>query len=92
MKIKKINGHSLYGELNFKWEFDSQVNILAGINGSYKTTLLNIIKQVTNHEDVAYPTPEVRFLVVFRKQDSPSSRTRFLPGSIKTLLDKLISK
>ncbi len=59
MKIKKITGHSLYGELDFKWEFDKYVNILAGINGSYKTTLLNIIKQVTNHEDVAYPVATI---------------------------------
>ena len=59
MKIKKITGHSLYGEMDFTWEFDKQVNILAGINGSYKTTLLNIIKQVTNHEDVGYPVSNI---------------------------------
>ena len=80
MKIKKINGHSLYGELNFKWEFDSQVNILAGINGSYKTTLLDIIKQVTNHEDVAYPismieveyTDEIKLTYIRRESDVKS--------------------
>ena len=55
MKIKKLKVHSLYRELDIVWEFDQQVNILAGINGSYKTTLLNIIKQVTNHEDISYP-------------------------------------
>lgn len=55
MKIKKIRIQSLYGELDFNWEFDDKVNILAGINGSYKTTLLNIIKRVTNHEDIGYP-------------------------------------
>lgn len=59
MKIKKITGQSLYGEIDFQWEFDPQVNILAGINGSYKTTLLNIVKQVTNHEDVGYPISHV---------------------------------
>ena len=35
------------------------VNILAGINGSYKTTLLSIIKQITNHEDISYPVSGV---------------------------------
>ena len=60
MKIKRIKGHSLYGELDFTWEFDKQVNILSGINGSYKTTLLNIIKQVTNHEDVSYPVSTIQ--------------------------------
>ena len=55
MKIERIQIQSLYGELDFNWEFDNKVNILAGINGSYKTTLLNIIKRVTNHEDIGYP-------------------------------------
>ena len=59
MKIKKLKVNSLYDKLDFEWEFDEKVNILAGINGSYKTTLLNIIKQVTNHEDVTYPVTYV---------------------------------
>ena len=59
MKIKKIKVYSLYGNMDFEWNFDEQVNILAGINGSYKTTLLNIIKQVTNHEEVNYPVTSV---------------------------------
>ena len=59
MKIKKIKINSLYGKLNFEWEFDEKVNILAGINGSYKTTILNIIRQVTNHEEVKYPVSSV---------------------------------
>lgn len=59
MKIKKIKIQSLYGELDFSWDFDDKVNILAGINGSYKTTLLNIINRVTNHEDIGYPVSVV---------------------------------
>ena len=59
MKINKISIHSLYGELDFVWEFDERVNILAGINGSYKTTLLNIIREVTNHDNVSYPVTDI---------------------------------
>lgn len=59
MKIKKITVSSLYGEMNFEWEFDDKVNILAGINGSYKTTLLNIIKQITNQEKITYPVASI---------------------------------
>lgn len=59
MKIQKLIVNSLYGNMNFKWDFGEQVNILAGINGSYKTTLLNIVKQVTNHEEVSYPVTSV---------------------------------
>lgn len=59
MKIKKIKISSLYGNLDFIWEFDETVNILAGINGSYKTTLLNIIRQMTNHDELSYPVASV---------------------------------
>jgi len=59
MKIKKLIVRSLYDELNFEWEFDDKVNILAGINGSYKTTLLNIIRQLTDHEEIGYPVSSV---------------------------------
>ena len=44
MKIKKILIKGLYGEFNFNWELNSTVNILSGINGSYKTTLLRMIR------------------------------------------------
>lgn len=59
MKIKKLQITSLYGEKNIEWKFDESVNILAGINGSFKTTLLNIISHVTNHEEVEYPVSSV---------------------------------
>lgn len=59
MKIKKLTVKSLYGLMDFEWEFDKSVNILAGINGSYKTTLLSIIQQITRHENVSYPVASV---------------------------------
>lgn len=46
MKIKELHVEKLYKKYNFDWIFDDEVNILAGINGSYKSTLLNIIKQM----------------------------------------------
>ena len=80
MKIKKLIVNSLYGELDFNWEFDDKVNILAGINGSYKTTLLNIIKQVTDHESIAYPvsvveanyTDDIKLTYIRREKDIKS--------------------
>ena len=59
MKIKKITVKSLYGTMDFEWDFDESVNILAGINGSYKTTLLSIVQQITRHENVSYPVASV---------------------------------
>ncbi len=43
MKIKSIKIERLYDKYNFEWELREDVNILAGDNGSYKTTLLKII-------------------------------------------------
>lgn len=43
MKIKKVKIERLYDKYNIEWELNPDVNILAGDNGSYKTTLLKII-------------------------------------------------
>ena len=80
MKIKKLIVNSLYGELDFNWEFDDKVNILAGINGSYKTTLLNIIKQVTDHDSIGNPvsvveanyTDDIKLTYIRREKDIKS--------------------
>lgn len=43
MKIKSIKIERLYEKYNFEWKFSKDINILAGDNGSYKTTLLKVI-------------------------------------------------
>lgn len=44
MKVKKILIKGLYKEFNFNWELNSSVNILSGINGSYKTTIIKLLR------------------------------------------------
>lgn len=83
MKIKQLAVRSLYGELDFKWVFDKQVNILAGINGSYKTTLLDIIRQVTNHESITYP---VAFVEADYEDDIRLTYTR-RESDVKSILE-----
>lgn len=46
MKIKSIKIERLYDKYNFEWNLREDVNILAGDNGSYKTTLLRIIAKL----------------------------------------------
>jgi len=46
MKIKEIFVNGLYKEYSYNWKLDNKVNILAGINGSYKSTLLKIIREL----------------------------------------------
>ena len=43
MKINSIKIEKLYDKYNFYWKLNKDVNILAGDNGSYKTTILKII-------------------------------------------------
>ena len=52
MRIKKLFVEKLYGKYDFNWTFDDHVNILAGRNGSFKSTLLSIIAHVCRAEHV----------------------------------------
>ncbi|TGO01931.1 hypothetical protein PN36_34220, partial [Candidatus Thiomargarita nelsonii] len=44
--IKKIEIEGLWGKYHIEWHLNPDVNILAGINGSGKSTVLNIIAGV----------------------------------------------
>lgn len=52
MKIKSIKVEKLYGKYDFDWDLRSDINIIAGDNGSYKTTLLNIIASLCEPKSV----------------------------------------
>ena len=39
--IRRIEIHGLWGRLNISWDLRPAVNILSGINGVGKTTILN---------------------------------------------------
>ncbi len=48
MKIKKFIGQNVHGYLNFDITFDLSLNFLIGINGTGKTTVLNLIDGMLN--------------------------------------------
>ena len=55
MKIKSIRISQLYQKYNFHWmHLDPKVNLIAGINGSFKTTLINILYDILNIQDTKY--------------------------------------
>lgn len=53
MKINSIKIEKLYGKYDFYWELNKDVNILAGDNGSYKTTLLKILASMCEPDNFA---------------------------------------
>lgn len=60
MKIKELHIEKLYEKYDFDWSFDDKVNILAGINGSFKSTLLNIIKKMCEIDNPDYDLSHVK--------------------------------
>ena len=48
MKIKEFEIEKLYGKYTFKSQLDEKVNIIVGNNGTFKTTLLKILNNVTS--------------------------------------------
>lgn len=61
MKIKSIKIERLYGKYNFEWSLSEDVNILAGDNGAFKTTLLRIIAAMCEPDYISemYPVKSV---------------------------------
>lgn len=49
--IKKVEINNLWGKYDISWELDHQINILIGINGSGKTTILNLITQALDYKN-----------------------------------------
>jgi energy-coupling factor transporter ATP-binding protein EcfA2 len=56
MKLKCFSGADVYGYLNFRIDFNSDLSFLVGVNGSGKTTVLRLIQ--------ALLTPALRELVI----------------------------
>lgn len=46
MKLKDIDIRGLYGSHSLKTSFHPDVNIFSGINGSFKSTMLGIIRDL----------------------------------------------
>ncbi len=49
--IKTVDIQNLWRKYDISWELDPKVNILIGINGSGKTTILNLIAQALDYEN-----------------------------------------
>ncbi len=52
MKINSIKIEKLYGKYDFEWNLREDVNIIAGDNGSYKSTILKIVSSICEPESI----------------------------------------
>ena len=52
MRIKEFEIESLYGKYSFKSQLDEKVNIIVGNNGTFKSTIIGIIRYVANYGEV----------------------------------------
>lgn len=53
MRIESIKIEKLYGKYDFEWNLRKDVNIIAGDNGSYKSTLLRILASICEPENIS---------------------------------------
>lgn len=58
MKIKRVWAKGLYGILTFDHRLTDGINLLVGINGTGKTSILNIINWITNVDIVTLLTTQ----------------------------------
>lgn len=78
--LKKIEIKGLWGTTDIEWELDPHVNILGGINGSGKSTILNVVSNslYKKNSKVYFPTPI--FQQLFFKTDKECYLVEFLDG------------
>ena len=62
MRIKDFCIENLYGEYTFRHTLDEKVNIIVGNNGTFKTTVMDIIRFLANYGEV--PTTEYKNAVL----------------------------
>lgn len=69
-RIKEVEITNLWGKYDIHWELDPRVNILIGINGSGKTTVLNLIVQALDYKNFTsfIPTRADKAKITFNNQ------------------------
>jgi predicted ATP-dependent endonuclease of OLD family len=90
MTIQSVKITNLYGN-DYEWQLNPDVNILIGANGTYKSTILALIKEA-NKEDDLYLFGETKLLIVKEgnlkfKYDEPKYE---IHSKVLELLTKII--
>lgn len=95
MTIQQVKITNLYGN-NYEWQLNPDVNILVGANGTYKSTILNLIKNKLvdkeNYLDITLTfnqKPESYYLVTRTSWDAYKLYNVKDNNKFKTFIDKI---
>ena len=90
MKIKSIKIEKLYGKYDFDWNLRSDVNIIAGDNGSYKTTLLRIMAIAIKTIPVLTGDVAERFIEI--ADSSRNTATTVIPEGAQDAIRRMMER
>jgi energy-coupling factor transporter ATP-binding protein EcfA2 len=89
-KIKRIEIKSLWGKYDLAWDLNSDVNILSGINGSGKSTVLNAILNAVK-PNIMEVSPNIRECsVLFSDESEVIFETKFADEKVGVSMNQLI--
>ena len=90
MKIKSIKVEKLYGKYDFDWDLRSDINIIAGDNGSYKTTLLRIMAIAIKTIPVLTGDVAERFIEI--AESSRNTATTVIPEGAQDAIRRMMER
>lgn len=89
MRIERIEIKGLWGKYDIDWTLDPKVNILIGINGSGKTTVLNLVESLYYTDLEQLTRVNYQYIKVYNSNGVKESNRSNLSGSIDSTINML---
>lgn len=87
--IERIEIKGLWGKYDIDWTLDPKVNILIGINGSGKTTVLNLVESLYYTDLEQLTRVNYQYIKVYNSNGVKESNRSNLSGSIDSTINML---
>lgn len=88
MKIKSFNIDGLYDTFSIQANLNENVNVIVGNNGSFKTTLIKLLRMIVNDEEIVNLYP-LKTAVVTLFPQNISLLYRQLKGNVGDIYDRV---